>query len=899
MTSSTRRSAVPRAARFERPRTHLLTRLSESIDSPLVVLAAPSGYGKTTLLAQYARVTPRRVAWCRLTDAQEGPAIMTARLAQSLNLTALSTPDPRTPAGALLDLLASALSQLPEGVDLIVDNAEGEGQREWLARLADTLEEGHRLLVSSYTTDGFRIARRLADGQAIVLDATDLSFTDQEVAAYLQERSAPVAPADVNHLSGWPAGLALASHGAPRHASADDLVLEALGTLPPGVRSALHLLAPLDVWTESDALTLAPELPAGWLQAVQRAGLPVIPLGGGAVQPHRLLVSVLGAQLARQPARAAEARQAAALIAQARGETERAAWLYLQGENPAAALEVATPLVALYRDRGEHHRTRALLEAFDAALLSVPLLERLAWAQVETGAASQGEAVLEDLQRRKVLSPSGLASLAMIRGRQGHTDAQYALALEGLNRGGPVIPALYWPFVQAALRLGRLAEAEAATERLRHWAQSGTDPVRQAEAWHLQAITWQRTRTPDEAVRALTRARAAYEQLGWQGRAAGLHLDELELTVRAGAATEVLCVTLRALDTRLSPEASVLQVRRLRLLGTVQRRLGHLSDAEESLTQALQVANDAGIHPGSAGLTLALADVLVASGRLSEAREWLSAETPRQPGILRSLLHAQVDRQPLHLTPDDLNAETDQEIYGRALAFLASAGTPATRPPQSAAAYTLRIFTLGDCRAAIEGQPVKLGLAKARELLVWLSLHTSGSRDELVTALWDGSDEERHVEYFRVTVRRLRAALRTHLPDGLDPLPYADGRYRLSESLTVEVDVQDPVTPAALRPFLPGVDTEWVTTYRQLHAQQAAGTLLSQAAALPLTQAAAAYAALVRLDPLLAGAHEGLITSLHALGDPGLQGALQQYERVLSDEYGERLPTHLRNLCAG
>ncbi|UBV44353.1 tetratricopeptide repeat protein (plasmid) [Deinococcus taeanensis] len=900
MTSAPRRSAVPRAARFERPRTHLLARLTDSLDAPLIVLAAASGYGKTTLLAQYARVTPRRVAWCRLTDGQEGPGQITARLAQSAGLAALTELDPRTPPGALLELLTSALSTLNDGVDLIVDNVESDAQREWLARLSDALEEGHRLLISTYSTDGLRIARRIADGQAVVLDTADLAFTVQETEAYLQERGAPAPAEDLRHLGGWPAGLALAAHGAPRHARADDLVLEALGTLPPELRAALPLLSPLDLWTDADAAVLAPELPSGWLQAVQRAGLPVTALGGGTFQPHRLLVSVLTTQLARQPERAAAVKLAAAGLAETRGDAERAAALYLQAAQPTLALRVAEPLVQLYRDRGEHHRTRALLEAFSQETLSPALQERLAWAQVETGAAAQGEAALEALRRAGTLSASGLASLAMIRGRRGDTDGQYALSREGLALDGPTVPALYWPFVQAALRLGHHAEAEGAAERLRRWAQRGTDAVRQAEAWHLQAITWQRTRSPDEAARPLARARAAYEALGWQGRAAGLHLDELELAVRAGEASDVLAVTLGALDTRLPPDAAVLQLRRLRLLGTVQRRLGQLGAAEQILRQALAVAREASIHPGGAGLTVALADVLLAQGQTDEARDWLQEEAPGQSGVLLALLRAQASGAPLRLREADLTDEPDAETRQRARAALGlEAGVPVGPAPAAGSAYTLQLITLGDCCAAINGRPVRVGLAKARELLAWLALHGSGSRDELVTALWDGSAEERHVEYFRVTVRRLRAALRAHLPDGLDPLPYADGRYRLDRSLTVEVDVHGPVTPGALKPFLPGTDTEWAARYRQAQAERAASVLLAGAAALPAAQAAEAYRTLLRVEPLLAGAHEGLILALHALGDPGpLELAVQSYERTLREEYGEPLPAAIRALRA-
>ncbi|PTA67545.1 hypothetical protein [Deinococcus arcticus] len=836
MTPLPRRSAVPRAARFERPRTGLLLQLSDTVDVPLIVLAAPAGYGKTTLLAQYARATPRRVAWCRA-SAQEGPATLSARLASGLpELSALHSPDPRTPPGALAEGLAAGLDALNEGVDLIVDNVDDDPQRAWLADLADRLEEGHRLLLSTYSTAGLRLARRLAEGRALVLDATDLAFSPEESAAYLSERGSAVAAPELAHLGGWPAGLALSAHGVARHASADDLVHDALGTLPPPVRAHLCALAPLEVWTEAGAAALAPELSAGWLQAVQRAGLPVTPLGGGAYRPHRLLTGALNTELGRDPARARGARRAAAEQTEARGDAEQAAALYLDAGAPAEALRLAQTLVPLYRDRGEHRLTRALLERFAPDQLNPALRERLAWAQIETGAAPSGEATLEALRGAGALSASGLASLAMVRGRQGDTAAQYELARQGLALGGPPVPALFWPFVQAALRLGHSAQAEQAAEDFWAWARAGADPVRQAEAWQLRALVWRRTRPAQEAAQALAQARAAYEALGWQGRAAAVHLDELDLSVQGGAASEVLAVTLGALEGRLPAGAAVAQVRRLRLLGTVQGRLGQKDSAEATLRRALQAAQEAGIDPQGSGLTGALAEVLRDAAR--------PAPAPQVPA-------------------------------------------PAADP----APYRLSLTTLGDCRAAVNGQPVKLGLAKARELLVWLALHGSGSRDELVTALWDGSAEERHIEYFRVTVRRLRAALREHLPAGLDPLPYADGRYRLDGALTVMLDLQAPPDLGALKPFLPGVDSEWVAHYRQAQAQRAVAALLAQAAASAPPQAAQTCRALLGADPLLCPAHEGLILALQAQSDDAaVRQALHTYARVLREEYGEGLP---------
>ena len=55
------------------PRTGLVERLLASDAVPVVCVVAPAGYGKTTLLAQWAERTARRVGWWRWTCATTTP----------------------------------------------------------------------------------------------------------------------------------------------------------------------------------------------------------------------------------------------------------------------------------------------------------------------------------------------------------------------------------------------------------------------------------------------------------------------------------------------------------------------------------------------------------------------------------------------------------------------------------------------------------------------------------------------------------------------------------------------------------------------------------------------------------------------------------------------------------
>ena len=75
--------AVPRTTGPRVQRAALLRRL-ESAAEPLVLLVAPSGFGKTSLLEQWAMTTGAQVAWLSCDESCGEPARFWSRLTASL-----------------------------------------------------------------------------------------------------------------------------------------------------------------------------------------------------------------------------------------------------------------------------------------------------------------------------------------------------------------------------------------------------------------------------------------------------------------------------------------------------------------------------------------------------------------------------------------------------------------------------------------------------------------------------------------------------------------------------------------------------------------------------------------------------------------------------------------------
>src|SRR4051794_28314403 len=66
------------------PRTGLLTHIEASGPVPVLAIVAPAGYGKSTLLAQWAERRRPRSAWISCDDRDNDPAVLLACLTAAL-----------------------------------------------------------------------------------------------------------------------------------------------------------------------------------------------------------------------------------------------------------------------------------------------------------------------------------------------------------------------------------------------------------------------------------------------------------------------------------------------------------------------------------------------------------------------------------------------------------------------------------------------------------------------------------------------------------------------------------------------------------------------------------------------------------------------------------------------
>ena len=265
--------AVPRPTGPRVQRAALLRRL-ESAAEPLVLLVAPSGFGKTSLLEQWAATTGAQVAWLSCDESCGEPARFWSRFTASLAArwpgagsdAALIVARPSWDDPELADSLARDLAELPATAAVVIDDAQfAEASQRTLARVAQHLPGHVRLLVASQHNPVFSTSRLRLAGVIAELRAGDLAFTEVEVEQLLELAGLGREPIDGRRLrsltEGWPAGLQMAvlamrAGGDPREVidafasttreTSDYLANEVMNRLPADLAGFLTSICVLD-----------------------------------------------------------------------------------------------------------------------------------------------------------------------------------------------------------------------------------------------------------------------------------------------------------------------------------------------------------------------------------------------------------------------------------------------------------------------------------------------------------------------------------------------------------------------------------------------------------------------------------------------------------------------------
>lgn len=220
---------IPQPAADRLPRPHLIDWLENQLDKRLILLSAPPGYGKTTLLADFLTAAPLAAAWLQLDAADNDPNVFLACLIEAIRRMH-GTFEKVVGQTAQLLLESADASISPQQVLTVFINELTESRLDaWQVVLEDyhfianpvihqlvdlLLENGPanlHLIISTRADPPLALARLRARGMLGELRAPDLRFREDEISALLARDIPDLSEQSLLLLSekteGWAAAL--------------------------------------------------------------------------------------------------------------------------------------------------------------------------------------------------------------------------------------------------------------------------------------------------------------------------------------------------------------------------------------------------------------------------------------------------------------------------------------------------------------------------------------------------------------------------------------------------------------------------------------------------------------------------------------------------------------------
>jgi LuxR family transcriptional regulator, maltose regulon positive regulatory protein len=207
-------------------RSSLIERLARGDPGPIVSVVAPAGYGKTTLLSQWAERNGQAFAWVSVDEKDNDPKVLLTYVAEALDAVeavggrvfdALASPASSVP-GSVVPRLGNAFSSMTSPVVLVLDDVHllhNSECRAALSVLADHVPAGSRLVLAGRAEPPLRVARLRAEGKILEVGSADLSLTREEASSLLRAAEVALGEEGVAELhrrtEGWAAGLYLAA----------------------------------------------------------------------------------------------------------------------------------------------------------------------------------------------------------------------------------------------------------------------------------------------------------------------------------------------------------------------------------------------------------------------------------------------------------------------------------------------------------------------------------------------------------------------------------------------------------------------------------------------------------------------------------------------------------------
>ena len=616
-------------------RARLLDFLHEYMDRKLVLLSAAAGYGKTSLLVDFAHDTKLPVCWYSLDEGDQDLQVFMEYLLAALRqqfpkfggrtLSLLREPERNKSLDAYVGAL---ISDIHEQIDslfvLVLDDYHLVEQSEAVNRFLDRLlyylpENAHFILASRTIPTQLTLSRLTAQLEVVGLGTNDLRFTADEIRVLIQNNfGLEITPAIAEELAaqseGWITGIVLTTPTLWR-----GLLHEWIKGYGPGIQLFDYLAG--EVFLQQSAelqqflmdTSVLAELSVevcnellgrtnaeAMLQLAEKRNLFVIRLQDAGFRYHNLFREFLQTRLRQvQAARYAGLLERAAQVYERRGKLDRAIEYWLAAKDFTNAARLILLVAEEYYERGRWKTLGRWLNAVSETVLRAdPLL--LLWraiVEAEEGAMENAQHNFNEaiaiFERRGDVVNHARALITSAR-----HDEVTARAMERCERAISILPehefllyALGYRTIGALkFRAGEHEAALALLERASALAEIANQRFLKSDAETDLGGAYFEMGRHEQAERHLQTARGYWEQLGHSAKIANVLNSLAVLRYQRGELERALELLSEAL--KHAHQSGYLRVEAyvLASLGDVYRDQGRFAEALEAYTSSSEMA---------------------------------------------------------------------------------------------------------------------------------------------------------------------------------------------------------------------------------------------------------------------------------------------------------------------
>jgi len=207
-------------------RPELYEKLNTGLNRKLILISAPAGFGKTTLLSDWINQQNIPTAWFSIDKSDNDPVVFLSYLISGIQnihsrfgqgaLQLLNTPN-HSSVESIASLLINEIFTIDQNFLLVLDDfhlIENRNVLDLVAYLLEHISDNVHIVVLTRSDPGLSISRLRSQNQMVELRSSDLSFSANDISILFNKKlKLGLSFDDVNSLEtkteGWIAGLQL------------------------------------------------------------------------------------------------------------------------------------------------------------------------------------------------------------------------------------------------------------------------------------------------------------------------------------------------------------------------------------------------------------------------------------------------------------------------------------------------------------------------------------------------------------------------------------------------------------------------------------------------------------------------------------------------------------------